>query len=160
MGTEIERKFLVCGEDWQHDVRRRVRIYQGYLSVEPDRTVRVRVEGDTALLTIKGRAKGLVRREFEYDIPVDDGRQMLEEFCKGETIEKTRHEVPFGDHLWEIDVFAGANRGLILAEVELDRADAEFERPQWVGDEVTGQVRYYNARLVEEPFQQWSENEQ
>lgn len=157
MGVEIERKFLVCGEGWRHNVGRSRAIEQGYLSVNPDRTIRVRIADGQAWLTIKGRAKGLVRAEFEYEIPADDAEAILAQFCAGHSLEKRRYEVREGDDLWEVDEFFGANRGLVVAEIELERSDQEFSRPSWLGQEVTGQARYYNARLVEVPYAQWSD---
>lgn len=157
MGTEIERKFLVATSSWRSQIRRQFEIAQGYLSTDADRTIRVRICDEQGLLTIKGRPQGLVRREFEYDIPVEDARQLLAEFCDGHPIQKRRHEVDVGDHVWEIDVFSGANAGLVLAEVELEYPDEAIEIPPWVGDEVTGDVRYYNSRLVEEPYETWNQ---
>ena len=157
MGIEIERKFLVADDGWRDDVRSSRRIAQGYISTEPERTVRVRITGQTGLLTIKGRAEQLVRAEYEYEIPADEARMLLDDFCSPRAIEKVRHEVDVGDHLWEIDVFEGANKGLVLAEVELQSPDESFEIPPWVGDEVTGEVRYYNSRLVDNPVAQWDD---
>ena len=159
MGVEIERKFLVVSDDWRDGVRSEITMAQGYLSTTAEHTVRIRLRDDRALLTIKGRPKGLVRREFEYEIPRDDARIMLDELCVGAAIEKTRFEVPYGDHLWEVDVFDGRNKGLVVAEVELRRPDEEVDLPPWIGDEVTGQPRYYNARLVERPFDGWDDGD-
>ncbi len=158
MGTEIERKFLVRSPAWRGKSRREIEIVQGYLSTDADRTIRVRICDDRAVLTIKGRPQGLVRREFEYEIPVEDARQLLADFCEGQLIEKRRYEVPVDTHLWEVDVFSGANQGLVVAEVELSRPDEKVKYPSWIGDEVTGEVRYYNARLVEEPYRDWDEH--
>ena len=157
MGVEIERKFRVPGQQWRSSVRRSRSIAQGYLSTEADRTVRVRVDDDRGVLTIKGRAKGLVRREFEYEIPPGDAQQMLDEFCQGRRVEKIRHEVVVGDHLWVVDEFRGANRGLVVAEVELSRPDEAFHKPRWAGEEVTEDSRYYNARLAEYPYRKWDD---
>lgn len=155
MGVEIERKYLVTGQQWRQSVRRSIEISQGYLSTEADHTVRVRLTDQQGFLTIKGRATELVRPEFEYEIPADDAGELLEGFCGGRVLEKVRHEVEVGDHVWEIDEFGGANRGLVVAEVELEDAGESFEVPTWIGEEVTGQVRYYNSRLVEKPFTTW-----
>ncbi len=159
MGVEIERKFRVVSDIWRSSVERSLRVAQGYLTTNPDRTVRVRQKGDRGELTIKGRGRerGLVRSEYEYEIPVEEALQILSEFCADRIVEKVRHEVRVGDHLWEIDEFSGANEGLIVAEVELSGSDEDFLVPRWVGEEVTGQVRYYNARLAQEPFCQWNE---
>ncbi len=156
MGVEIERKFLVETDHWRNDIRRSIEIEQGYLSIEPERTIRVRVQDDRAKLTIKGQARGLARLEFEYEIPTDDGEQILRQFCADRRLEKTRHEVLVEDHLWEVDVFEGVNEGLVVAEVELGRPDETFAEPDWLGEEVTGDVRYYNAQLVQRPYQSWA----
>ena len=155
MGIEIERKFLVIDDRWRSEIRRSRAMEQGYLSNEIALAVRVRVVGDQALLTIKGAARGLTRSEFEYEIPIEDARQMLDQFCGDRRIVKVRHEVKVGDHLWEIDVFDGNNRGLVVAEVELEGEQEEVEIPDWVGQEVTGDPRFLNARLVEEPYLSW-----
>ena len=127
------------------------------MTTDPDKTIRVRIIDETARLTIKGRPTELVRREFEYEIPRDDARTLLDEFCGDRIVEKTRYEVDIGDHVWEIDEFEGPNEGLVVAEVELDDADESFERPDWIGEEVTGEVRYYNARLAESPYADWND---
>lgn len=155
MGIEIERKFLVVDEGWKDAVCRKYPIAQGYISRQAERTVRVRIKGEKGYLTLKGQARGLVRREFEYEIPVDDARTILSTLCQGPLIEKCRYEVEVGDHLWEVDVFEGENAGLVVAEIELRRPDEEFLLPSWVGQEVTGQVQYYNARLVDRPYSSW-----
>lgn len=159
MATEIERKFLVTEADWRHGARRSYRIEQAYLHTDPDRTVRVRCVEDRGVLTIKGRAQNLVRDEFEYDIPPADARAMVEDFRRGHVVEKTRWEVISGAHLWEVDEFHGANRGLVVAEIELETPDEAFDLPEWIGREVTGEVRYYNARLAEHPYREWSEEQ-
>jgi len=156
MGVEIERKFLVRDERWRAQARAGQRLVQAYLCPEPKRCVRVRLEGDDeACLTIKGESRGLARTEFEYAIPVEDARQMIDELCLQPAIEKTRYRVVVGEHTWEIDVFEGANRGLVLAEVELDDAAELPQMPAWVGEEVSGQARYYNLNLVRKPYQGW-----
>lgn len=157
MGVEIERKFLVRRDGWRTDVDETSRITQGYLNTDPDRTVRVRVRDETGVLTIKGRPQKLVRPEFEYEIPVDEARRMLDELCQGVAVDKRRHELIVGDHRWEVDEFFGANEGLIVAEIELDDPDEEFVSPRWVGEEVTGEKRYYNARLAARPYRDWTE---
>lgn len=154
MGEEIERKFLVASDSWRE--RAEGEPYrQGFLSTEPERTVRVRVAGSRASITIKGKSVGARRTEFEYEIPVADAQRMLETLCKRPLIEKVRYKVVVDDHTWEIDVFEGDNAGLVVAEIELGREDEPFERPDWVGEEVTDDPRYFNANLVARPFGTW-----
>lgn len=155
MSVEIERKFLVQAPSWRDAVSEERTIVQAYLSRAVNATVRVRIGDDRAMLTIKGRPKGLVRRELEYEIPRQEAKIMIDELCEGPAIEKTRYLVPVGAHCWEVDVFYGRNEGLVVAEVELRRPDEEVVLPDWVGEEVTGQSKYYNARLVERPFDTW-----
>jgi adenylate cyclase len=154
VSVEIERKFLVRNDTWRAAVARRLEIRQGYLVAEKERSVRVRVSEDQAFLTVKGATHGSERPEFEYEIPVDDARTLLE-MCERPLIEKTRHEVPVGAHTFEIDEFHGDNDGLIVAEVELDSADEEFPRPEWIGQDVTDDARYLNANLFRKPFRSW-----
>jgi adenylate cyclase len=154
VGVEIERKFLVAGAGWQSAVVAADELCQGYLCTDPDRTVRVRLAGERAWLTIKGRARGAARAEFEYAIPVADARELLE-LCVAPLVEKTRYRVPFAGRTWEVDVFAGANRGLALAEVEIDSPRAEVALPPWLGTEVTHDHRYANANLAVKPFTTW-----
>jgi CYTH domain-containing protein len=153
VAVEIERKFLVRDDSW-NDGTPGVRIAQGYLSLDPGRSVRVRLAGENAWLTIKGRSEGLARAEFEYPIPADDARALLE-ICLPSVIDKTRHRVGFGGHLWEIDVFHGANEGLVMAEVELDDASVPPALPPWAGEEVSDDFRYYNTSLASRPFGLW-----
>jgi CYTH domain-containing protein len=154
MGTEIERKFLVTGEGWRAGAAGRI-YRQGYLSTDPDRTVRVRVVGGDGYLTIKGRAEGLVRAEFEYPIPAVDAGEMLDRLCLRPLIEKTRYRVKHGGRVWEVDEFSGENRGLRLAEIELADPAEPVDLPGWVGEEVSSDPRYYNANLVRHPFGRW-----
>ncbi len=154
---EIERKFLLQANSWRAMARDRSAIRQGYLNLDPERTVRVRLRDERAVLTIKGRGEGLVRPEFEYAIPRAEAEAMLETLCMGEPVEKTRYLVDVGEHLWEIDVFEGANAGLVLAEVELSTADEHVTLPSWVGEEVSGDERYYNSQLAQCPFGQWEQ---
>ena len=154
MGREIERKFLVATEAWRAGVVAVDSLRQGYLCTDPERTVRVRLAGEKAWLTIKGRAHGPSRAEFEYRIPIADVQELLQ-MCLSPLVEKTRHRVPFGGRTWEVDVFAGANRGLVLAEVELDAAEAAVTLPSWLGKEVTDDHRYANANLAARPFTTW-----
>jgi CYTH domain-containing protein len=153
MASEIERKFLVTQDTWR-DGSPGVRIAQGYLSLDPERTVRVRLAGGDAWLTIKGVTRGLTRAEFEYPIPHDDARALLA-LCLPSVIDKTRHRVRHGDHVWEIDVFHGENEGLVMAEVELSAESDLPEIPPWVGLEVSADARYYNSNLASQPFGEW-----
>ena len=154
MTEEIERKFLVTGDAWRAEASG-TRFRQGFLSTDPDRTVRVRAAGARGTLTIKGRTVGARRPEYEYEIPLADAEQMLDTLCKRPLIEKVRFELRAGAHLWEIDVFEGDNAGLVVAEIELESEDESFERPDWIGEEVTDDPRYFNANLVESPFRTW-----
>ena len=152
MAKEIERKFLVSGE-FRQDSPESYRIMQGYICSDPDRTVRVRVRGDKGFLTIKGRSSedGLSRYEWEKEIPVTEAVELMA-LCGSGVIDKTRYLVPFGKHTYEVDVFHGANEGLVLAEIELSDEQDAFEKPSWLGEEVTGDVRYYNSMLSLHPF--------
>lgn len=152
MAKEIERKFLVSGE-FRQDSPESYRIMQGYICSDPDRTVRVRVRGDKGFLTIKGRGSedGLSRYEWEKEIPVTEAAELMA-LCGSGVIDKTRYLVPFGKHTYEVDVFHGANEGLVLAEIELSDEQEAFEKPSWLGKEVTGDVRYYNSMLSLHPF--------
>jgi CYTH domain-containing protein len=152
MAKEIERKFLVSGE-FRQDSPESYRIMQGYICSDPDRTVRVRVRGDKGFLTIKGRGSedGLSRYEWEKEIPVSEAFELMV-LCGSGVIDKTRYLVPFGKHTYEVDVFHGANEGLVLAEIELSDEQEAYEKPSWLGEEVTGDVRYYNSMLSLHPF--------
>ena len=156
MGEEIERKFLVVGDRWRERATGTL-FRHGFLSSEPVRTVRVRVAGARAWLTIKGKTVGASRTEYEYPIPVEDGQHMLDTLCKRPLIEKTRYALDAGSHTWEIDVFEGDNAGLVVAEIELGAEDEPFEKPAWLGEEVTHDPRYFNSNLVEHPYRDWSE---
>ena len=153
MGREIERKFLVRGTAWRSLGSSKV-FRQGYLSTVKERTVRIRLVGDQGWITVKGLTVGATRSEFEYAIPAPDAAEMLE-LCEQPIIEKTRTVIDAGELRWEIDEFAGVNQGLIVAEVELERADQEINLPEWVGDEVTDDQRFYNANLIASPFSTW-----
>ena len=157
MAREIERKFLVTGDGWRPGARG-VPYRQGYLGAGADArcTVRARVAGERAFLTVKGRAAGGARDEYEYPIPVADAEEMLERLCVGGRIEKFRYRVPFAGRVWEVDEFTGVNAPLVVAEVELDRIDAEVALPSWVGLEVTDYPRYTNAALALLPYSRWS----
>ena len=156
MGVEIERKFLVADDSWREAASPGVRYRQGYLTADPGSAVRVRVSGDRAWLGIKSATVGVTRREYEYEIPVADAHAILEELCVKPLIEKTRFVVEHDGHTWEIDVFEGDNAGLVVAEVELTSEDEEVTLPAWAGEDVSGDVRYYNQRLVEHPYSRWA----
>jgi adenylate cyclase len=153
MGVEIERKFLLAGDGWRA-LGQPVLLRQGYLSLDPARVVRVRVDGDEAYITIKGRGKGASRGEWEYPIPLDDANELLE-LCEQPIIEKYRRKIEFAGNVWEVDEFIGANQGLVLAEIELDSEDQAFEKPDWIGEEVTHDKRYFNSNLVKQSFSSW-----
>lgn len=154
MGEEIERKFLVTGEAWRESAKA-VRYRQGFLSTVPERTVRVRVAGAQGSITVKGKTVGARRAEFDYEIPRMDAEAMLDRLCERPLIEKTRYMLPLGSHTWEIDVFEGDNEGLVVAEIELGSEDEAFDKPEWLGDEVTHDPRYFNSNLVARPFRDW-----
>jgi adenylate cyclase len=154
MAQEIERKFLVIGTPWKNGAEGR-RYRQGYLSLERGKTVRVRTDGSRGYLTVKGATTGFTRPEFEYEIPVQDARQMLDQLCYRPIIEKTRYKIEHCGLVWEVDVFERENEGLVLAEVELTDENVEITLPDWVGKEVTGDGRYSNASLVRHPFAGW-----
>lgn len=153
MGVEIERKFLVQDESWR-GLGEKVFLSQGYLSSDPDRIVRVRLQGEQAFLTIKGRAQGISRSEWEYSIPVDEAQAMLASLCSVR-IEKWRHKIVIDGLLWEVDEFLGANAGLVVAEVELLSETQEFNKPTWLGQEVSNDHRYANSSLLKQPFSTW-----
>ena len=152
MALEIERKFLVTGDEWRN--AEGVVMRQGYLSTHPERTVRVRVEGDRATLAVKGITRGATRSEYEYDIPPEEADELLR-LCEPPLIEKVRRTLEHDGLLWDVDEFFGENQGLVVAEVELDREDRPFTKPPWVGEEVTHDPRFYNANLVANPFTKW-----
>ena len=153
MGKEIERKYLVKGEAWK-ELGEGVLYRQGYLNSHKERTVRARTMGPKAVLTIKGINVGATRLEFEYEIPVDECNQLLA-LCEKPLIEKTRYKIAFGDLVWEVDEFHGMNEGLVVAECELESEDQPIDKPDWIGDEVTGDPRYFNSNLVASPFTTW-----
>ena len=153
---EIERKFLVKSEDFKKEAFAQNRITQGYLSSVPDRTVRVRIKGNKGFLTIKGvsNESGMSRFEWEKEIPINEAQKLLT-LCEKGAIDKTRFEVKIGQHTFEVDEFYGDNQGLILAEIELNSENEKFERPKWLGKEVTNDNRYYNSNLSKKPFVTW-----
>ena len=161
MGIEIERKFLVTNDDWRAAAHQVIPMAQGYIndiaamdSGAQKASVRVRIQGDAAYLNIKSRELGHTRQEFDYPIPVDEARQLLA-LCVGGLVDKRRHLVNHGGLLWEVDEFLGDNAGLVVAEIELGRADEAFEHPAWLGAEVTDDLRYYNLALASHPFTTW-----
>lgn len=153
---EIERKFLVVSQDYREKATGELTIVQGFLSAEPERTVRIRIQNNEALLTIKGISNktGTARKEWEFPIDVDAAREMLL-ICERPLIEKKRYLARVGKHLFEIDEFSGENEGLIIAEIELESEDEAFIKPAWLGTEVTGDIRYYNSQLIKKPFREW-----
>ena len=159
MAIEIERKFLIKGSFMQY-VKQSSRIVQGYLSHADGVTVRVRIRGEKGFITVKGPSEsgGLSRNEFEYEIPVAEAETMLS-FCTKGVIEKVRHLIPQGEHTWEVDVFAGENEGLVMAEIELKSENEPFSKPDWLGKEVTGIGRYYNSSLSTHPYNKWDMQE-
>lgn len=156
MAQEIERKFLVTGDTWRQVDGTLYR--QGYLNTIKERTVRVRRKGEQGYLTIKGETVGATRLEFEYEIPADDADQMLDVLCERPLIEKKRYKVEHQGLIWEVDEFFGENEGLILAEVELTHEDQSVPKPNWIGEEVTDDPRYFNANLVNHPYRQWDQS--
>jgi adenylate cyclase len=157
MRLEIERKFLPAADGWRAAVSGSRLYRQGYLCADAARSVRVRIAGDAACLTIKGACSALARLEFEYPLPTEDAGLLLERLADKPLVEKIRHTVPYGGLIWEVDEFLGANQGLILAEVELASEDQDFARPDWVGREVSGDPRYYNANLAKHPYLSWKD---
>ncbi|NER38655.1 MAG: CYTH domain-containing protein [Oscillatoria sp. SIO1A7] len=154
MAIEIERKFLVTGDGWRF-LSSGIVYRQGYIATEELKTVRIRVFGKEARLTIKGPTIGRTRAEFEYPIPLKDAEEMLNTLCKPTLIEKTRYKIPLHHLIWEIDEFHGANQGLILAEVELKSERQIVELPDWIGEEVSDDPRYFNSALAKHPYSQW-----
>jgi len=154
MAQEIERKYLVSGEAWKH-LAEGTHYRQGYLSTDPERTVRVRIIGERGYLTIKGISVGISRPEYEYEIPIPDAKELLERLCEKPIVEKERYKIAFGGLVWEVDEFLGVNEGLVIAEVELESADQAIDLPPWVGEEVSGDLRYFNSHLVNHPYSTW-----
>lgn len=158
MGVEIERKFLLKGDAWR-GLGTPVLLRQGYLCSDPARTVRVRIEGDQGSLTVKGKSTGATRGEWEYAIPVLEAAELLDTLCERPLIEKYRRRIEHAGHVWEVDDFLGANAGLVLAEIELASEDETFDKPDWIGTEVTGDTRYFNSSLIRFPYSHWSNQE-
>ncbi len=154
--VEIERKFLVKGSGYRTEATSRTRIVQGFLNTDPERTVRVRIKGQEAFLTVKGISNdsGTMRFEWETGIGVEEAEALLQ-LCEPTIIEKIRYVIPNGNHLFEVDEFLGENKGLVIAEIELENENDPFERPEWLGKEVTGALKYYNSMLSKNPFSTW-----
>ena len=156
MGIEIERKFLVNGNDWR-TLGTATGMRQGYLCADPARTVRVRIEGEQGVLTIKGKSDGgIARGEWEYPIPLGEAQELLDGVCERPLVEKIRHRIAYAGFTWEVDEFLGENAGLVVAEIELPAEDTVFDKPDWVGAEVTGEKRYYNSSLIRSPYSTWT----
>ncbi|MBP3354147.1 MAG: CYTH domain-containing protein [Bacteroidales bacterium] len=155
MGKEIERKFLIKSDEYKINTQYSY-LQQGYLSKQKERVVRVRVKDDKGYITIKGKNDGATRVEYEYTIPSSDANEIIENLCQKPVIEKRRYYYNSDDgHLWEIDEFLGDNEGLVVAEIELTDETETFNKPQWVGEEVTGDEKYYNSNLIENPYKNW-----
>lgn len=153
MALEIERKFLLKEGAWRNEKGTKYR--QGYLNSTKERTVRVRIINDDGFLTVKGVSRGAVRVEYEYEIPVAEAEAMLDDLCEKPLIEKMRYKIEFHGLVWEADEFFGENLGLLVAEVELESEDQSFVKPEWVGEEVTEDPKYYNANLIHHPYSKW-----
>jgi len=155
MGKEIERKFLINQQKWDHLNKPVGKLFrQGYLLTDKDKTIRVRATSTKGFLTIKGQTIGATRMEYEYEIPLAEATELLDHFSLSE-LSKTRYEIPFNGKLWEVDVFLGDNKGLIVAEIELESEEEAFDLPEWVSKEVTEEEKYYNSNLTVKPFKDW-----
>ena len=159
MGQEIERKYLLSSDAWKLLSHKTIHMHQGYLCNNEQSSVRIRIEDQSANINIKSMTVGISRAEYEYSIPVDEATELLDTLCKKSQIQKERYLVNYAGKLWEIDVFAGDNAGLIVAEIELESEDELIELPEWVSKEVSHHERYYNMRLARYPYSQWSEAE-
>ena len=155
MALEVEHKFLLANDDWRNGIDHSVHYKQGYLSSSPMSSVRVRISDTHAWLNIKSATIGTHRQEFEYEIPLNDANDILDELCHKPLVEKMRHFVHHAGHIWEIDEFMGDNAGLIVAEVELSQIGESFAKPDWIGAEVTNDLRYYNNNLTKNPYKNW-----
>ena len=151
---EIERKFLVKNSEYKQ-LTLPIKIAQGYLCTEKDRTVRVRINGDRGFITIKSGTIGISRQEYEYEIPPPDAMEMLQNLCLKPIIEKQRYAIEHDSNIWEVDEFSGENSGLVVAEIELTSEDQEFSKPSWIGDEVSDDARYFNSNLIKHPYKLW-----
>ena len=156
MPLEIERKFLVKTNDFKKDANNKIRVTQGYLSSNPERTVRVRIKGNKGFITVKGKANqsGICRYEWEKEISIEEAEELLK-ICEPGIIDKIRYEIKTGKFTFEVDEFYGDNQGLIVAEIELTNENDSFEKPQWLGEEVTGNAKYYNSMLMKNPYKSW-----
>ncbi|WP_299894327.1 CYTH domain-containing protein [uncultured Aquimarina sp.] len=153
---EIERKFLVKSNAYKQSANKSTHIVQGFLNTDPNRTVRIRIKGEQAFITVKGKSNdtGTSRFEWEKNIPVEDAKNLIK-ICEQGVIKKIRYEIPSGDHVFEVDEFFDENQGLIIAEIELQDENETFDKPNWLGDEVTGDPKYYNSQLSKLPFRNW-----
>lgn len=158
MAVEIEKKFLLTNDEWKKDSTSDI-YFQGYILSGTGKTVRVRIAGEKGFLTIKGKHSGISRMEFEYPIPLEDARLLLQEMCEQPIIHKKRYKVEYGGFIWEIDEFFGENNGLVMAEIELDDENQQFPKPEWLGREVSHDGRYYNASLRQNPYKDWKDTE-
>jgi adenylate cyclase len=154
MGTEIERKFLLTGDAWRENARGLL-LRQGYICSRPEGTVRVRTSHNQGYLTLKGKTTGITRCEFEYLIPLEEANILLDQLCERPVLEKIRYLVDYKGFTWEIDEFLGDNAGLLIAEIELEAEDQSFAKPDWVGEEVSGDARYFNSSLSRNPYLRW-----
>lgn len=154
MAKEIERKFLVLNDDFKKKSKG-VLYKQGFLSTHKERVVRIRLVGKKGYLTVKGITKNISRCEYEYEIPFEEAEHMLNDICEKPIISKNRYKIPMGNFVWEVDEFLGENKGLVIAEIELEHEGQDFPRPPWLGKEVSGDPKYYNARLIGFPFSKW-----
>ena len=153
---EVERKFLVKSNAYKSEAKSQTRIVQGFLNTDPERTVRVRIKGDKSFLTVKGKGNdsGTTRFEWEKEISFSDATDLVD-LCEAVIVEKIRYEIPLGNHVYEVDEFLGENKGLVIAEVELKHEDEVFNKPDWLGNEVTGDIKYYNSQLSNYPYRTW-----
>ena len=154
MGLEIERKFLVDGDAYQA-LAEGIHVQQGYLEGSENTSVRIRIMGEEAFLAIKGTTISATRQEFEYPIPLDDAREMMRDLCKKPIIDKHRYIIKYKGSVWEVDEFHGMNEGLVIAEIELESEEQKIHKPDWIGDEVTDEPKYFNVNLVKHPFISW-----
>lgn len=155
MADEIEHKFLIKNQQWKQNVHKSTEYKQGYMVSDKNKSVRIRISDNKAWLNIKSATIGTSRKEFEYEIPLEEGTEILYTLCERPLIEKIRHLVTYKQHIWEIDVFSGDNESLIVAEVELNSIDEHFDKPSWLGQEVTHDIRYYNNSLCKNPYKNW-----
>ena len=155
MALEIEHKFLLKNNDWTKDINKSTRYKQGYLTSDSKRSVRIRTSDNKAWLNIKSATIGTQRQEYEYEIPFNEGEELLNTLCEKPLIEKVRHLVLHKKHTWEIDVFSGDNEGLVVAEIELTKIGEQFSKPAWLDKEVTDDLRYYNNQLCKYPYKKW-----